>query len=229
MKKHIKTFVLFLLLAHRAFASVNDVYLIIYATHDGKTGHAGIAVDKYEVKVYDCRTCPQKVRYDTVKTGALLYFDVWPEDDRFGKDRVFDAVKAEYFRLPASSAETPITVYSLTQKGIPHKEGYACDGLLQLQSSRQQDYDLAQYLDVLCAQNKNFDAIEFNCADFAELALERLTGKDIQADESVVMNWTTTPNKLWQAAKKLPDAAVLKDPGKLTDGSFFEEKILKWK
>ncbi|MBK8556251.1 MAG: hypothetical protein IPL65_11015 [Lewinellaceae bacterium] len=217
---------LFSLLATPAFA---DVYVVIYATHNGKTGHAGIAIDKYEVKVRDCNTCPGKVKYDTVRTGNLLYYDMWPEADHFSKQRLFEAVPAVYYRLPASSAEASITPQSLMSKGIPHQEGYACDGLLRFKTSCGSDADLVAYLDKFIEKRKTFQAVDFNCADFVEIAVEHFLGKNIDADEYVMLTYyATTPNQLYKTLVKLPAVTVLKNPGESINPSFWEEKIIKW-
>lgn len=215
------------LMATKAAALPAHVYIVIYATHDGKSGHAGIAVDKYEIRVTDCKNCPGGVRYDTARTGELLYFDLWPEKDRFNKDRLNENAQPHYFRLPASSAEPAITVASLIVDGIPHEEGYPCDGLLKINTNPVQDYQFVQYLDSLIAENRLFNAWTNNCADFVERGLEYLLGQNIDADEKIAWTSATTPNRLCKAVMSLPGVKVLKDPGKLVNGSFFEERILK--
>lgn len=213
--------------AIKAVALPDHVYIVIYATHDGKSGHAGIAVDKYDIKVIDCKNCPGGVRYDTVRTGELLYFDLWPEKDRFNKDRLNESVQPHYFRLPTSSAEPAITAGSLILDGIPHEQGYPCDALLKMNTSPVKDYQLVQFLDGLIAENRLFNAWTYNCADFVERAVEHLVGQNIDADETIAWTSATTPNRLCKALMNLPEVKVLKDPGKLVNGSFFEERILK--
>lgn len=211
----------------KATALSAHVYIVIYATHDGKSGHAGIAVDKYEIKVTDCKTCPGGIRYDTARTGELLYFDLWPEKDRFNKDRLNESVQPHYFRLPASSAEPAITVASLIIDGIPHEQGYPCDALLKINTSPAKDYQLVQFLDSLIAENRLFNAWTYNCADFVERGVEYLLGQPIDADEKIAWTSATTPNRLCKAVMNLQGVKVIKDPGKLVNGSFFEERILK--
>src|ERR1044071_162622 len=48
-----------------------NVYIVIYATADGRTGHAGIAIDNYQVHILGDKE-------DTVADGTLTYFDLWP-------------------------------------------------------------------------------------------------------------------------------------------------------
>ncbi len=211
----------------KAAALPGHVYIIIYATHDGKSGHAGIAVDKYDIRVLDCKTCPEGVRYDTVRNGALLYFDLWPEKDRFNKERLIENTQPHYFRLPASSAEPAITPVSLIINGIPHEEGYPCDGLLKITTTPARDYQMVRFLDSLIAENRLFNAWTFNCADFVNLAVEHLLGQKIEADERIAWTWATTPNRLCKALMKIPEVKVIKDPGSLINGFFFEERILK--
>ena len=210
-------------------AAPDDVYVVIYATHDGKTGHAGIAVDKYEVRIYDCSSCPGGVRYDTVKTGELYYFDFWPGDVDYDKSKVFDNVKGLYYRLPESSSERAITPRVLLQKGVPHELRAPCDGLLKIKSSPLQDAKLKAFLDRKMIRNRQFNAVDYNCTDFVEQALEYLLHTNIDADEWMFLTVSaTTPNKLYRELIKRRDVIVLKSPGKKINGSFFDERIIKW-
>lgn len=200
-----------------------DVYLVIYATWNGHTGHAGIAMDTYKIVV---RQKGNVEVQDTVATGKLVYFDLWPLQDNFalysGRD-----VSPHYFRLPMSSSEAPITPASLMNSGIPHREGYACDGLIRIKASPTQTEALVRFLDQQMELQKPFNTISYNCADFAEKALEYVIHSDIQADEEVFLFQSTTPNRLYQVCAGLPQVTVLKDPGTKVNGSFVSERILR--
>jgi hypothetical protein len=51
-----------------------DVYFIVYATKDGKTGHSVFAIDYYDIYVYGKMINGNMVyKYDTVKNGTLTY------------------------------------------------------------------------------------------------------------------------------------------------------------
>src|SRR4051812_29174889 len=99
-----------------------DVYVVIYATYKGKTGHAGIAVDKYKIVYHDVKTATGIVsKKDTVKTGELLYYDFWPNDDYFNKVRTAKDIPGIFYKLPEKLFDE-ITPNSLVSQGIPHKE-----------------------------------------------------------------------------------------------------------
>ncbi|MFZ2899980.1 MAG: hypothetical protein WA004_15240 [Saprospiraceae bacterium] len=223
--KILQIFTLVFLAAQWASA---DVYVVIYATFNGRTGHAGIAVDKYAVKVRDCRECPGAVAYDTVKTGNLLYYDLWPKEDQFDMQRLFEQIPATFFRLPASSAELPITVNTLLLKGIPHEEGYPCDALLKIKTTYEADKELEAFLNGFIDRQNSFNALTFNCADFVERAVEHLLCTEVNADEWVFpKTFATTPNKLYKELAALPEVIIIKNPGEKVAGSFWKERIIK--
>lgn len=203
-----------------------DVYVIIYATYKGKTGHAGIAVDKYKIVYHDVKTATGIVyKEDTVKTGELLYYDFWPNDDYFNKVRTTKDIPGIYYKLPEKLFDE-ITVNSLVSQGIPHKEGYPCDGLLKLKTSVDVDFALTHVLDSITAKDKKFNARHFNCSDFVLLALRPLLHKKISAKEFTPFTFSTTPNKLYKRLRKLPGVAVLKNADAKARGSFIGQRVL---
>lgn len=205
----------------------NDIYIIIYATHNGKTGHAGIAIDRYVVKVKDCTNCKVKVTYDTLTTGELSYYDLWPAHDDFQKSKMYENDLALYHHFPASSSEAPLTIWGLIHKGIKQINLGPCDALLKIPSTALQDFKLMHFLDKEVDQQTPFNLWERNCADFVEKAVEFALKVKIEAEEMILFDQATTPNNLYKAMLKLPGVAVLKDPGILINGSFLQERILK--
>lgn len=224
-------FMLFLMFSvHNIWAfcsSSPDVYLVLYATVNGKTGHVGLAMDNYLVEVKEKIVNGEKQRqYDTVKAGNLTYYDLWPEEDgSFGLIKAIRNIPPRYYKLPTASWESEITVFSLMDKGIPHEEGYPCDGLIRIKTLPLLDYQLYHYMDKLMEASRPFNAWLFNCADFVESGLEYLTGKIIYADEYILLGFSTTPNKLFQQAMLLPDTKIIKHPGNIIYSSFTMERI----
>lgn len=99
---------------------LSNVYVVIYATIDGKTGHAGLAIDKYNILVYDINNDKSGYyKYDTVKIGSLCYFDLWPEIDHFGVFTTGKNIKPIYYKLPQSTFNEDLTVNTFYYKGIP--------------------------------------------------------------------------------------------------------------
>jgi hypothetical protein len=205
-----------------------DVYVVIYATTSEKTGHAGIAIDRYQILVHDGPAGSGAAAwYDTVRTGTLVYYDLWPADDAIVRDLASRAVEPRYYKLPGGSSERAITVESLCTQGIPHKEGYPCDGLLRIPTSPGEDFALLAYLDRQIDLQRPFDAWTFNCVDFVLLGIERVTGKAIDAGETVFLRKSATPNRLYQVLRGERGIDIIKNADYTTKGSFWQERVLQ--
>jgi hypothetical protein len=221
---------LFLALALLACPVRADVYVVIYATTETKTGHAGVAIDRYQVQLRDVTVggvTPE--RADTVRTGALTYYDLWPKDDVIPKALTFQKVEPQYSKLPGGSSERAITVESLESRGLPHKEGYPCDGLIRIPTGAAADFALGRYLDQQLEHNQPFDAWRFNCVDFVLLALKPVLGAKLDAREPVLVRRAATPNRLYRALRALSGIdgiEVLKSADQVTQGSFWDERVL---
>ena len=199
-----------------------NVYIVIYATINGKTGHAGIAVDNYRVQTINGRT-------DTVADGTLTYYDLWPDNDDFRLFHISRNRKGKFYKLPNAIWPGEITVNSLYDNGIPHREHYPCDGLLMLRTNSIEDHSLKIFLDSLMQSGRSFNARYYNCSDFVSQGIYKITGQHIRAKEFIPLTFCTTPNKLCRKLMERGDVTVLKSPGKKTDGSFMRERVLKRK
>lgn len=215
--------------AYTAVADTNDIYLVFYATANGKSGHVGIAVDNYKVTVKD--TFDEKNNriavYDTIKNGALTYYDLWPKTDDFNAFNVDKNVPAIYFKLPSASWEDDITIDSLKKIGIPHEEHYPVDGLLQITSSVKEDFEIKKHIEELIEKNQDFNVRDFNCADFVELIIEKQCKCNIEADESIVLKLSTTPNRIYQEVSNFKNIKIIKDASKKAKGAFTSERLIK--
>src|SRR5690606_22911432 len=64
----------------------NDIYLLIWFSKNGETGHAGIAVDNYktvnkkDANGNDVLDANGNVVTEQVKDGTYTYYDLWPND-----------------------------------------------------------------------------------------------------------------------------------------------------
>lgn len=231
MKTSIKHIIIFNILFFSILNTLEakNIYLVFYATANGKSGHTGIAIDNYKVIAKD--TFNEKneriTTYDTISDGTLTYYDLWPKKDHFNALNVDDDVPAKYFKLPAASWENRITVNSLITKGIPHEEFYPVDGLIKIPSTPKKDNDLKTTLDHVILKKKPFNVRTFNCSDFVKIAIEKHCNCTINAKESIVFKLSTTPNKLYQEVLKLKGITVIKDAGDKANGSFTMERLLK--
>jgi hypothetical protein len=220
--------VIFLALAAFSGSGNQHVYLVYHATVNGETGHTGIAVDNYEITVTE-RTVNGKSTTvnDSVRTGSLTYYDFWTKDEYPEKKLVTRDVEPRYFKLPVASWEPEVTLNYLINKGIPYHYGYPVEGLLQVTTTAAQDKKACAFLDSIIMANRPFNAITWNCSDFAELAIEFVTGKKIQAKEFVWVGRCTTPNMLFRKASRLEGTKIIKDPGMLVYRIFLVERIIK--
>jgi hypothetical protein len=202
-----------------------NVYVVYYATHKGETGHMGIAVDNYKI-VFIAKESSDgltEIR-DTTTTGELTYYDMWPDDDYFTIGRTGKDIPADYYKLPISSTNA-ITLNSLYDMGIPHKENYPCDGLLKICTNRAQDSWITSVLDSMICANRFFNGQRFNCADFVRIPLERLLDINLTSNEFVLAGWSTTPNLLYRNLRKLKKIEIIKNGDIKAGGSFIGQRI----
>jgi hypothetical protein len=202
------------------YSSIANVYVIIYATKDGKTGHAGIAIDNYQIETKNDKA-------DTVKDGTVTYFDMWPEEDGFGVLNFSRGRQAKFYKLPNSIWPKPVTITSLYDYGLPHKEFYPSDAILMIPTSYATGIATIKYLDSLSSTIKLFNARFFNCSDFVCMALNHVLNIKVHAKEFIPFSFTTTPNKLCRSLTGKKGVVVIKSPGSKVKGSFVKEKILK--
>ncbi len=205
--------------------SAQDIYIIVYATYKGKSGHAGIAIDKYKIVIRDVKVNDSTVYVeDTVKTGELQYFDFWPDDDQFNKMRTAQNIPGIYFKLPEKLFDE-ISINSLVDKGIPHKENYPPDGLLRIRTSVQEDYRLLKTIDSTVNSNRDFNVRKFNCTDFVLVPLQQHFKRKIAVREFIPFAFSSTPNKLYQRLLKMKEVEVIKCAGAKTKNSFLKQRV----
>ncbi|MDO5981475.1 hypothetical protein [Flavivirga spongiicola] len=229
MKTIISNIIIPICIVFSSYATHADVYYIFYATINGKSGHAGIAIDNYKTVVKDTLDENNNVVsvYNIIKDGTLTYYDLWPEKDDFNAFNVDDDTVAKYYKLPAASWENPITITSLLSKGIPHEEHYPVDGLIQLKSAPEADAILKEVIEDIIENNQSFNVRTFNCADFIEIILEKHLDIEIHADESVFFKQSTTPNRLYQELSKLKDINIIKNADEKARGTFTSQRLIK--
>jgi hypothetical protein len=204
----------------------DDVYIIYYATSKGKTGHIGLAIDNYKIIIREERSGDKIIEVeDTIATGELTYFDLWPNDDYFRIGTTGKNIPAVYYKLPVSSTEE-ITLTSLYDMGIPHKEHYPTDGILKVNTTWQQDQSVIRMLDSMVAANREFNAIRFNCSDFVRIPLERLLNKKINGREFILAGWSTTPNKLYRKLREMEEIEVVKNGDEKATRSFIGQRVI---
>ena len=205
----------------------NDVYLIIWGTHDGEIGHAGVAIDNYktvEKKDKDGNTIYDengKAETEQVKDGTLTYYDLWPGNEGGVGKRNFDKdVKGNYNKRVT-------TLEKLKNTDVTGSEGRPADGIIELKTDPNGTTDnlVAQGLEAFKKANPSYNGLKCNCSDFAkEGALYAAPpGTPLSNyQEQIGSHQSTTPNQLYKAASTLPNAVIVKDPGTKVQKKFIE-------
>lgn len=211
----------------RAGDRPDDVYLIIYITKSGHTGHVGFAVDNYHVIVRDTliHGASHEV-LDTVKANTVTYFDLWGPP-HIGVNEHGTDLAARYFTLPRSSAERPIRLNYFLSNGLPHAYDYPCDGLVRIRTSPSSDLKMRAIAEQVQKEKDYFNSRKYNCTDYVITCLNRLLNVDIDAKEFIPFDWSSTPNRFYKAIVAMPDAEIVKDPGEGVNNSFVSERIIK--
>lgn len=202
-----------------------DVYVVYYATYRGKTGHVGLAVDRYTFRVTETAADGGlQTRTDTVVTGELDYYDLWPDEDQFSVWNTGRNIRGVYYVLPLASQDE-ITLRSLYAGGLPHKENYPTDGILRIRTSWEQDQQLRRFIDSLVQQARPFNARRFNCTDFVRLVLERHWQEKIRCREFVGLGWSATPNKLYRRLRERKEVELVKNGDEKARYSFIGQRV----
>lgn len=210
----------------RAMATPTDIYIVFYVTQNGVTGHVGIAVDNYDIRVRDTWQNGRLVTLeDTVANGTLSFFDLWPKEE-IKMGQIDQDLTPQYFRHPRTSAEDQITVESILNTGLPYGYRLPCDGLLRIRTTATEDFRLEAFIDSMPDLQPVYNSLHFNCTDFVIECLQRHFGFAIQAREYIPVSWVSTPNTLYRWSIRHLPVEVLRDPGPKVNGSFFKERIL---
>lgn len=204
----------------------NDLYLIIYTTKSGFTGHVGIAVDNYKIIIKDTVINNTKsVEYDTVKNYSLTYYDLWGpskiEWDEHNKN-----LPSRYYKLPRSSAEERITVDYFLTKGLPHSYDYPCDALIRIKTDASTDYKLKELAETIQQEKNYFNTREYNCTDYIILCLEGLFDIRLEAKEYIPFSMSSTPNQFYKEVISKLNVEIIKKAGPEINDSFFKERII---
>ena len=193
----------------------NDIILIVWASHDGRIGHAGIAISNYKevkskVKVNGRWTTQVKM----VQDGTYTYRDLWPGGEGAGKQN-FDK------DLPAVYNNKKVTLSNILNSDVTGLEESAPDGVVKISSDHNVDQRIQRKLDAYELENPSYNALTNNCSDYAEAALEEAVHKELPVDEKLSSKIkATTPNQVFKASRRIRGNQVLKNPGSKINNSF---------
>jgi hypothetical protein len=205
-----------------------DSYLLTWFSKNGETGHAGIAIDNYKQQqimdnkgkpVLDSKGNPT---YEMVKDGTMTYYDLWPNkglgETEFQKD-----VKSDYSNGVVINSLSDLTTTDPTgsRSGNVSAEGRAADGIVQINTTYEQDTKIQGYASKTANSGRAYNASDFNCSTFAENALKTVFPK-LDASQQIKIPFVlrllyhdtrvTAPNNLYNATMKLPGATNIRGP-----------------
>ena len=207
-----------------------DVYLIIWGSHDGEIGHAGIAVDNYKTEKYKVKEkykdANGKTRTRTVekerqvKDGTVTYYDLWPGNEGgVGKSNFNKDVIAQY--------NTKVTTLDeLKNTDITGSEGRAPDGVVQLKTDGiSQDKQVQDKLGAFQDRNPSYNGIKCNCSTFAAEGVMGAAPPSVGVfyySEQIGSQWAVTPNQLYKFTVTMPNATIVKDAGTKVEKKFID-------
>ena len=204
----------------------DDIYLVIYTTKKGYTGHVGFAVDNYKVVVREeAQGAETILHYDSVKTHSLTYFDLWGPAD-IGVGELDQNLAARYYILPRSSSERRITVDYFLSKGLPHSYDYPCDALIRIRTTPAQDAMIKSIAETVRSEKNFFNGRSHNCTDYVLECLNKLFNKNITAKEYIPFQWSSTPNQLYKKIIESLEVEILKAAGEEVNNSFWKERVI---
>ena len=184
-----------------------DIILVIWASHNGKVGHAGIAISNYR------KETDANGQTKMVPDGTYTYRDLWPSSN-VGKTNFNDNVPAAYGNCDN------VTLDQLLTEDVSGGEGQSCDGLIQFTTNYDLDAKIQQSLNNFEESNPSYNGLTVNCSDYVETALEAMVGRELPVDENLSSTTSaTTPNQVYKTAATLKNGKILKDPkAKVNDG-----------
>jgi len=206
-----------------------NIYITFYATNNGNTGHIGIAVDNYDIKIFDYyKNDMLYIREDSICNGTITYFDLWPKEAIHDIWKIHKKYEAFYSKYPTSDFDDPLFLEDLVFKGIPRKKNRKPDGLLKINSTAKQDFILKQAVDSLIALNKQYQAINYNCTDFIADIISMFYGQKLSIQkEKILFTKFSTPNKLFSFLQKQNGSQIIINPENKLKGSFLIERFFK--
>ena len=206
-----------------------DVYLLTWASYNGNIGHSGIAVDNYKtetVKDKDGNIVTDENGNEVtqqVKDGTVTYFDLWPGGEGANKNNATEDITAFY-------NEKITTLSDLKKTDVSVSEGRLPDGIVSLKTSASTDELVNMSLSSHKNANLMYNGLNNNCSDYAKAGVEYAapSGHILgNTDERIGSKKATTPNYLYNATLRLPNAKVLKSAGKKTSSAFLDAVVGK--
>ncbi len=160
-----------------------DILLIIWASYNGRVGHAGLAVSNYTK--------------EGKPTGTYTYYDKWPNAG-VTKNNVTASVPALYNKKVVGFND-------LLYKDVTKLEGRPPNGVIRIKTDSAKDKKAIEAMEEV--HMPYYNGAYANCADYAKSGITAATGLD-GGKEMVGNVAVTTPNALYNFIAKVPGATI---------------------
>lgn len=204
-----------------------DVYLVVYTTAKGESGHTALAVENYrtvENKVIENGIEVTKTTYE--KTGTFTYYEFGPDVKKMGPLRAAMNVDGLYTKTENVTLEqiknTNVSVYESDAK-----KPTGPNGVVKLTTTPETDMGIKATLEKKIAAQEDYNGVKNNCTDFVDCGVDIAVGTDVSAKENVKVpvlgtKSISTPNTLYKSATKASNATVVKDAGVEADKTYIQ-------
>jgi RHS repeat-associated protein len=218
----------------------NDIYILIWYSEDGETGHAGVAIDNYktvEKKDENGNTILDKDGNpvtEQVKDGTMTYYDLWPYDQVNPAYELQTNVKADYSKgvVINSLDDLKNTDPTTNREGNVSPEGRAADGIVQVPTTYDQDEAARAKAQKEVDKNRQYNACYNNCSTYTQRVLNAGISPNVNAGQDVRPKGAlrliyddanvVAPNNLYNAALKVKGAKNIKGPASATAKPYLE-------
>jgi hypothetical protein len=215
----------------------NDIYLLIWFSKNGETGHAGVAIDNYKTvnkkdsngnNILDKNGKPVT---EQVKDGTYTYYDLWP-NDAVGDTELQDNVDADYTKgIKINSLKDLMSKDPTgTRTGHVTAEGRSADGIVQIPTNSLQDAKAKKVAENDIKNDKDYNGCFNNCSTYAQRIIN--AAYPIDASQTVkpagvlraIYNdgKTVAPNNLYNSALKIKGASNIKGPASVKAKPYLE-------
>uniref|UniRef100_UPI002616A91C RHS repeat domain-containing protein n=1 Tax=Flavobacterium sp. TaxID=239 RepID=UPI002616A91C len=216
----------------------NDIYLLIWFSKNGETGHAGIAIDNYKTVVKkdkDGNTIYDKdgkALTEQVKDGTYTYYDLWP-NEAVGDTELQDNVEADYTKGIKINSLKDLMSKDPTQyrSGNVSAEGRSADGIVKIPTTYSQDVTAKQVASRDIKNDKSYNGCYNNCSTYAQRIINSAY-PSLNASQTIKPSGilrtiyddakTVAPNNLYNAALKIKGAANVKGPSSVVAKPYLE-------
>lgn len=201
-----------------------NAYLVVWFSENGECGHAGVAIDNYK-EIVDKDGKPILDNHGNRQyepNGTMSFYDIFPGESvgetEYQKDVVPHYSKGIYIKSVSDLCNNDPGASNPPD----FSEGRPADGIVQLNTSYEQDMRMKEYANSMISQSKDYNACYFNCSTFSQeilgQAYPQIDGSQKLKLPGYIKLFGYTdativcPNNLYNSAMKIRGAKNIKGP-----------------